>query len=78
FSRDHIVGKRAGEIFSAVTAAGIVKADEAAINAPEGYHRNEFVVERGSQQRVLASNRVVARNEKGEPEFLIAMFDDVT
>src|SRR5262245_10648851 len=78
FSRDHIIGKRAEEIFSPVTAAAIVKADEAALMAPEGYHRNEFQVERGLQQRVLASNRVVARNEKGEPEFLIAMFDDVT
>ncbi|TKW77475.1 MAG: diguanylate cyclase, partial [Bradyrhizobium icense] len=78
FSRDHIVGKSAEEIFSSATAAAIVKADAAAISAPEGYHRNEFLVERGSQQRVLASNRVVARDEKGAPEFLIALFDDVT
>src|SRR5215468_2737013 len=77
-SRDHVIGKSAEEIFSPATAAAIVKADAAAISAPEGYHRNEFQVERGSQQRVLASNRVVARNEKGEPEFLIALFDDVT
>src|SRR6202023_2422363 len=40
--------------------------------------RNEFAVERGSEKRVLASNRVIARNEKNEPEFLIALFDDVT
>src|SRR5256884_6302429 len=66
FSRDHIIGKRADEIFSAGTAAAIVKADAAAISAPEGYYRNEFVVDRGSQKRVLASNRVVARNENGE------------
>src|SRR5690349_8514889 len=78
FSRDHIVGKSAEEIFSPVTAAVIVKADESALSAPDGYHRNEFQVERGSQLRVLASNRVVARNENGEPEFLIAMFDDIT
>jgi diguanylate cyclase (GGDEF)-like protein/PAS domain S-box-containing protein len=78
FSRDHIVGKTAEEIFSPSTAVAIVKADEAALTAPEGYHRNEFVVDRGAQQRVLASNRVVARNEKGAPEFLIALFDDVT
>ena len=36
------------------------------------------MVERGNEKRVLASNRVVARNEKNEPEFLIALFDDVT
>ena len=36
------------------------------------------MVERGSQKRVLASNRVIARDENGRPEFLIALFDDVT
>src|SRR5882724_6032889 len=78
FSRDFIVGKRADEIFRPETAASIEAADRAALNAPEGQYRNEFVVERGSKKRVLASNRVVARNHKNEPEFLIALFDDVT
>src|SRR5882724_3345950 len=78
FSRDHIVGKRADEIFRFETAGSIEAADQAALKAPEGYHRSEIVVERGNQKRVLASNRVVARNEKNEPEFLIALFEDVT
>jgi diguanylate cyclase (GGDEF)-like protein/PAS domain S-box-containing protein len=78
FSRDFIVGKRADEIFRTKTAASIEAADRAALNAPEGQYRNEFVVERGSKKRVLASNRVIARNHKNEPEFLIALFDDVT
>jgi diguanylate cyclase (GGDEF)-like protein/PAS domain S-box-containing protein len=78
YSRDFIVGKRADEIFQTKTAASIEAADRAALNAPEGQYRNEFVVERGSKKRVLASNRVVARNHKNEPEFLIALFDDVT
>jgi diguanylate cyclase (GGDEF)-like protein/PAS domain S-box-containing protein len=78
FSRDRIVGKRADEIFRPETAASVAAADQAALNAPEGHFRSEFAVERGSEKRVLASNRVVARNEKNEPEFLIALFDDVT
>ena len=78
FSRDFIIGKRADEIFRPETAARIEAADRAALGSPEGQFRNEFVVERGSQKRVLASNRVVARNHKDEPEFLIALFDDVT
>ena len=78
FSRDRIVGKRADEIFRPETAASIEAADQAALNAPEGQFRNEFFVERGSEKRIVASNRVVARNEKSEPEFLIALFDDVT
>jgi diguanylate cyclase (GGDEF)-like protein/PAS domain S-box-containing protein len=78
FSRDRIVGKRADEIFRPATAATIEAADRAALESLEGQYRNEFAVERGSEKRILASNRVVARNENNEPEFLIAMFDDVT
>ena len=78
FSREFIVGKRADEIFKPDTAISIVAADHAALNSPEGQYRNDFTVERGSKKRVLASNRVIARNDKGEPEFLIALFDDVT
>ena len=78
FSRDSIIGKRADEIFQPETAASIEAADRAALGAPGGHFRNEFVVERGSQKRILASNRVVARNHNNEPEFLIALFDDVT
>jgi diguanylate cyclase (GGDEF)-like protein/PAS domain S-box-containing protein len=78
FSRNEIVGKRADEIFRPTTTAGIEAADHAALNSAEGQYRNEFVVERGSEKRLLASNRVIARNENNEPEFLIAMFEDVT
>ncbi len=78
FSRDAILGKRADEIFKPATAASIEAADQAALNAPDGQFRNELVVERGSEKRVLASNRVIARNDENQPEFLIALFDDVT
>src|SRR5256886_4591584 len=78
FSRDHIIGKRADEIFRPETAKSIETADQAALTAPEGYHRGEYSVERGDDKRVLSSNRVVARNENNKPEFLIALFDDVT
>ncbi|MGA7070620.1 sensor domain-containing protein [Bradyrhizobium sp.] len=78
FSRDFIIGKRADEIFTPDTAASIEAADRAALSAPESQFRNEFMVERGSKKRVLASSRVIARNDRNEPEFLIALFDDVT
>jgi diguanylate cyclase (GGDEF)-like protein/PAS domain S-box-containing protein len=77
-SREHIFGKRADEIFEAENAARIEAADHASLNSPGGQFRNEFVVERGSTKRVLASNRVIARDDKNQPEFLIALFDDVT
>jgi diguanylate cyclase (GGDEF)-like protein/PAS domain S-box-containing protein len=78
FSRDKIVGKRADEIFQPDTAAGIEAADVAALHAVDGQYRSEIVVERGSKKRILASNRVIARDHNDQPEFLIALFDDVT
>src|SRR6201994_661630 len=78
FSRDKIVGKRADEIFQPDTAAGIEAADAAALHAVDGHYRSEIVVERGSKKRVLASNRVIVRDQHDRPEFLIALFDDVT
>jgi diguanylate cyclase (GGDEF)-like protein/PAS domain S-box-containing protein len=78
FSRDIIVGSRADAIFKTATAASIEAADQEALNSPDGQFRSEFVVERGSEKRVLSSNRVIARNDKNQPEFLIALFDDVT
>jgi diguanylate cyclase (GGDEF)-like protein/PAS domain S-box-containing protein len=78
FSRDKIVGKRADEIFRPATAASVEAADEAALNSPDGQFRSEYAVERGLQKRLLASTRVIARDHENRPEFLIALFDDVT
>src|SRR6266403_336404 len=78
FSRDIIVGSRADAIFTTATAAKIEAADQAALNSPDDQFSSEFAVERGPEKRVLASTRVVARNEKNQPEFLIALFDDIT
>src|SRR5580704_2093832 len=64
FSRDTIVGKRADEIFRPETAATIEAADRAALNSADGHYRYEFAVERGAEKRVLASIRVIARDEK--------------
>jgi diguanylate cyclase (GGDEF)-like protein/PAS domain S-box-containing protein len=77
-SREDVIGKRADEIFSPETTVGIEAADQAAINSPDGQFRNEFTVERGSEKRVVSSIRVIARNEKNQPEFLITLFDDIT
>src|SRR5450631_4194122 len=78
FPRDNIIGKRADEIFQADTAASIAAADRSALNSSDGQFKNEIVVQRGSKKRVLASTRVIARDDNKQPEFLIAMFDDVT
>ncbi|WP_407156643.1 EAL domain-containing protein [Bradyrhizobium sp. STM 3557] len=77
-SRERIVGSHAREIFSPVTAANIEATDKAALAAPGTSYRSELVVERRGEKRILASNRVIARNERNEPEFLIALFEDDT
>ena len=78
FSRDRIVGRRADELFSPQTAAVITVADNAVIVAPDGQFSSQFAVERAGEARVITSNRVLVRNERNEPEFLVALFDDVT
>jgi diguanylate cyclase (GGDEF)-like protein/PAS domain S-box-containing protein len=78
FSRGKIVGKRADEIFQPDTAAAIEAADAAALRAPQGHYSHELSIERGSEKRVVASNRVIARDHNDRPEFLIVLFDDVT
>jgi diguanylate cyclase (GGDEF)-like protein/PAS domain S-box-containing protein len=78
FARDSIIGKRADEIFGAATAVSIEAADRAALKSKEGQYSNEFTVERGSETRKLSSTRVVARDENDQPQFLIALFEDIT
>ena len=64
FSRDHIVGKRADEIFRPETAGEHRGGGPGRADSPDGQFRNEFVVERGdAEARPLQSIRVVARNE---------------
>lgn len=77
-SRDQIVGKRADEIYKPATAATIDAADRSAMDSQESYFRSELCVDRGAERRTIASNRVIARDSQGRPEFLIAMFEDIT
>ncbi|MGX7744047.1 sensor domain-containing protein [Rhodopseudomonas parapalustris] len=77
-SRERIVGATADDLYPPRSAASIREADRRALQSSSGAHSCELTVEMGPSERVLASNRVVARNERGEPEFLIALFEDVT
>ena len=76
--REQIIGRTADEIFTLKTSGNINDLDRAALASANGRLRSEFLVERNGQEFILDSNRVLARNEAGEPEFLIALFDDVT
>ncbi|RZN08953.1 diguanylate cyclase [Bradyrhizobium genosp. SA-3] len=78
FSRDHVVGKKARELFVPASAASIEAADQAALNSPDGQFRNEFDVERGGERRMVASIRIAVRNESNRPGFLLLVFEDIT
>jgi diguanylate cyclase (GGDEF)-like protein/PAS domain S-box-containing protein len=78
FSPDYAVGKNARELFAPSSATSIEAADRAALNSPDGQFRNEFEVERGSARRMLASTRILVRNESNQPEFLLLVFEDIT
>ncbi|MGY4497688.1 diguanylate cyclase (GGDEF)-like protein/PAS domain S-box-containing protein [Bradyrhizobium sp. GM24.11] len=80
FSRDQVVGKTARELFGPKSAASIEATDRAALLAPEGQYRNEFEVEvqRDQTRRMVASIRIVVRNESNKPEFLLVVFEDIT
>jgi diguanylate cyclase (GGDEF)-like protein/PAS domain S-box-containing protein len=78
FPREKIVGHRADEIFTPQSAKAVVQADEEAIKSPTGDVSMEIVVDRGAEKRTLGARRVLARDEHGEPKFLITLFEDVT
>uniref|UniRef100_Q07J74 Diguanylate cyclase/phosphodiesterase with PAS/PAC sensor(S) n=1 Tax=Rhodopseudomonas palustris (strain BisA53) TaxID=316055 RepID=Q07J74_RHOP5 len=77
-SREQMLGKRPDEIFPEPTAAAVTNADKAAIESRHAPLHVELNVLVSSGTRVIESNRVVACNDKNEPEFLIALFDDIT
>jgi diguanylate cyclase (GGDEF)-like protein/PAS domain S-box-containing protein len=76
--REQILGKRSDDIYAAHTAAAIAVADRRAATTSDSFTLDEMDVDRGSGPRTMASKRVVARNDRGNPEFLITMFEDVT
>ncbi|MBN9005951.1 MAG: EAL domain-containing protein [Rhizobiales bacterium] len=76
--REQILGKRSDDIYAAHTAAAIAVADRRAATTSDSFTLDEMDVDRGSGPRTMASKRIVARNERGNPEFLITMFEDVT
>ena len=76
--RDQVIGKTASELFSRKTAATLNATDTAGIESQEAPFHSEFAVEVGSDLRTVSSRRVVAFNVEQKPEFLIALFEDIT
>lgn len=76
--RERIIGYTDDDLYSADVASAIKANDRKAIAAPDQRLESECTFDLGEGPRTLASNRIVVRNANNEPEFLIAMFEDVT
>jgi diguanylate cyclase (GGDEF)-like protein/PAS domain S-box-containing protein len=76
--REKIIGKTGDELFSIETSAALKDLDCAALASETGHTRLEFPVDVSGRERVLDSARVVARDENDAPEFMIALFEDIT
>lgn len=77
-SRDQIIGHTARDIYVPEAAVRVMEADRDAVDSPTGQTRTELLIEHRGGTRLVANKRVIARNEKNEPEFLVALFEDVT
>jgi diguanylate cyclase (GGDEF)-like protein/PAS domain S-box-containing protein len=77
-SRDDIIGNTAHKVYVPEAAQLVMEADHEAIASPTSQTRTELRIEHGGSTRLVACNRMIARNEKNEPEFLVALFEDVT
>ena len=77
-SRDKIIGNTARQIYLPEVAEAVKEADQDAVESPTDQTRTELLIEHGGSHRLVACNRVIARDENNEPKFLVALFEDVT
>ena len=77
-SRDQIIGQTAEKVYVPEAAQMVTEADRDAIASPTGQTRTELSIEHKGGRRLIACNRMIARDEKGKPEFLVSLFEDVT
>ncbi len=77
-ARQHIVGRRAEDLYTPETAAAIAAADRQILQAPDGRTSTDIRIQRNGQNRILTSKRVIVRNQDDRPEFILSLFDDAT
>jgi diguanylate cyclase (GGDEF)-like protein/PAS domain S-box-containing protein len=78
-SRDKIIGRTTHEVFPKETADIIVAHDEQALQS-EGYvFFEEYILNTvGKGPRYVTSKKIVIRDSKGEPQYLLGVIEDVT
>ena len=76
--REQIIGKTAESLYKVENARSVERLDGEAIHSPIGRTHTELNVDLNSGERVVACDRVIVRDDKDKPEYLIALFEDVT
>ena len=78
YDRAEIIGKTAQSIYKQENATAVAELDKEAIASLAGRMHTELSVDLRNGRRIVACDRVIARNDKNEPEYLISLFEDVT
>ncbi|MBN8981057.1 MAG: diguanylate cyclase, partial [Rhizobiales bacterium] len=76
--RDQIIGKTADSLYKPENAKSVERLDGEAIRSATGRTHTELPVDLHGGHRLVACDRVIARDEDGKPEYLISLFEDVT
>ncbi|MGX9443273.1 bifunctional diguanylate cyclase/phosphodiesterase [Nitrobacteraceae bacterium UC4446_H13] len=76
--RDEIVGGTAHDVFERGLADRITAADEAALMSPDGHFLDDVEWDLGAGTRFITARRIVIRDRKDEPQYLINLVDDIT
>ena len=77
--RSEVLGKTVFEIYRAKDAERIDASDNEALANEFGAHSNDYEIEMPhGDTRILATNRIVARDSQGVARHLIVVMDDVT
>ena len=77
-TRDGIVGGTAHDVFERELADRITSADEVALMSPDGHFLDDLEWDLGAGTRFITARRIVIRDRKDEPQYLINLVDDVT
>jgi diguanylate cyclase (GGDEF)-like protein len=77
-TRSEIIGGTAHDLFDSALADRITAADEAALKAPDGHFLDDVKWDLGAGTRYITARRIIIRDRKDEPQYLINLVDDIT
>jgi diguanylate cyclase (GGDEF)-like protein/PAS domain S-box-containing protein len=77
-TREKIVGRVPDDIYPQETIDATADLDRRALASSEGTAEREELLPFATGMRTISNRRVVIRGEEGKPEFMLALFEDVS